>query len=113
MTGWIATFGAPRGHRVRFLYGSYTDGNGAFHGIDTRVRTIECECGWKLTYPEQSRQHALEQHARHCADQRAAAGSSIGERDAAAELVERAASDELERLAELPHPAELEREEKP
>lgn len=122
--GWIATFGAPRGHRVRFLYGSYSDGNGVFAGVDVKVRTIECECGWGITYSSESgRQSALEEHARHVDAIRKNA-RSIGERDAAAELAAaeleqrehrdmlvdlhaRPADDSEQRLAALPHPAEL------
>jgi hypothetical protein len=99
MSGWISTFGAPRGHRVRFLYSS---------AGPERARTLECECGWGITYStDRSRTDALNEHARHCDAVRLQA-KSIGERDAAAELVERASSDDVSRFDDAPHPADVE-----
>ena len=121
MSGWITTLAPLRGHRVRFLYGTNKNGLGTFAGIDATVRTLECECGWEITYSEEhcTRQSAIDEHARHVDAIRKRA-TSIGERDAAAELElrerrdmlvdldARPDDDDVRRFDDVPHPADEE-----
>jgi hypothetical protein len=60
---WIATLGAPRGHRIRFAEST----SGA-----TNIRRIECECGWSLEYnQDEPSRLATDAHAKHCDEHRA------------------------------------------
>jgi hypothetical protein len=121
---WIATIGAPKGHRVRFLYQ-----NGERPGQwdeSVATRTIECECGWRLTYAGHSRKEAFIAHARHAHNQTrdelvaSANAATIGardahvvdhfraERDLLVDMNARPDDDDANRLDGLPHPSELE-----
>jgi hypothetical protein len=95
VTHWIATIGAPRGHRVRFTYSATGPMN---------IRTLECECGWKVTYrDDKPRGDGIAAHARHC-DLVRLRGWPDPQTGESLALVREVGP---ERFESVPHPAEL------